>query len=258
MIQPPQQSTKGLEITGLVLSCIPVLALPGIVLSIIALVKTKSLRGTPSMLSIIGVVIGIFMSILTIAVIGTSWNDLIDEAKKEAFGIVGFQPDEQKQHSGLADIKDQPTTINNNTVTSPCFTFVIPSNYFLSKNPKATTTCNAQIIADNGSQQELVLLSITIQPQTGDTSKEKMRSAITAINDKIEIEDLTINGHEALKVVTPYHAQFMTPAVMYYIFDTSGRYQYNGKAITSYLIEAPGNGTNNPGLDSIIKTFTIR
>ncbi|MDO4780962.1 MAG: hypothetical protein Q4A34_01015 [Candidatus Saccharibacteria bacterium] len=92
MMQPPQESIKGLEITGLALSSVPILALAGVVLSIIALAKTKSLRGTPSTLSIIGVVIGIFMSILTIASIvplgnESSWNDIIDMAKKEAYSM---------------------------------------------------------------------------------------------------------------------------------------------------------------------------
>lgn len=268
MTQPPQESTKGLEITGLVLSSVPILALAGVVLSIIALAKTKSLRGTPSTLSIIGVVIGIFMSILTIASIVTpgnesSWDDIIDMAKKEAYSMYERKRSNgDTRHGNPIDIKDKPTTANNDTITSPCFTFTIPTTHFLTESAKYRERCMAKIVADNGvrhdnARQELMLLSILIEPQTGDISKQKVRDAFRQIPNIRSIEDATANGNEALKVQTAYHQTFSTPAVMYYIFDTSGRYQYNGKTITSYLITAPGDGNGNAGLDSILKSFTI-
>ncbi|MDO4773992.1 MAG: hypothetical protein Q4A37_02600 [Candidatus Saccharibacteria bacterium] len=91
MAQPPQQSTKGLEITGLILACIPLLTFGGLALSIIALIKTKALHGTPSTLSIIGVTLGSLMTLLTIIVLITSWHEIIDAANTEVSNITGVK-----------------------------------------------------------------------------------------------------------------------------------------------------------------------
>lgn len=241
---PPSNLT--LSIVGLIFSFIPIASVAGFVICIVTLIDSrKNNNRTIKSLSIIGLIVSILVSILSIVAIPMVSKQIRDYYSSSSY----------ERHVDVSEMK--PTLIDDK-ISAPCFTAKLPENYTMSPKNK-----NCYVRLDNNRGTGQILLSIIVRAQTGEINMKLLKDTYSSYSGAIiSMEETTVGGSPALKVVTSMDANFGAPSTIYIVLDDSGKYSYNGKKITSYMISSPSYlktiNQDESDIDIFVKSFQIK
>jgi len=153
------------------------------------------------------------------------------------------------------NISGTEVTLEGRTVSAACYTFQTPDDYILSPNAK---NCQSEIRLSAGMATGASLTSITVKAQSGqndldyffNTLANTAKQTGTTLSESKEVNiDGVTSGYVAYK-----DANGISQSV-YFVPDTSAKFAYDGKPVTSYLISGPTVGGL---LDTVIDSFMIK
>lgn len=279
--QPAADPGKTLGIIGLILSFLGSLSVVGLILSIIAFIKSRKAHYR-NRIALTGIVVGSLMLIFTVytASLAIQYvNEALDKCENGArttkvYGFAISCPNTSSSSQSAStstasaantiDVSGSPVTLEGRTVTSRCFTFTAPADYIINPNSK---TCQTELrMSDANRPSGEPLSAIRVVAQSNIASIDAFFSGIEDVvdrsseNSKVTIKStdrITLNGQPAGKAV--YTNAFGLEQTAYFIPDNSNTFSAGTSIVTSYVISGPSyNSSFKSTLESVLSSFKIK
>lgn len=257
-----------LAIVGFILAF--VVSIAGLVVSIIALAKSKR-AGMKSPFALWGVIVSsvfIAIQILSIIVVmaaffgdprvskclenGSAYVVVDGEYYEcpELFQQAGSYSDRSSStYASAESIVGTPVTVSGSTSISTCWSLTIPQGYLQSPN---ASQCSTELRYDDGTSTGSSLTSITLKPQIGDTKTVedffKTMDEYKAKGAQVgETKTVTIDGRTSgyVEISNSYSIK----QHMYFIPDDTGAFKASNGTVVSFLLTGPAytDGTDPVG-----------